>query len=66
MERLLLTPTEAAEALGIGVWKLYDLMRKGLLRSIKIDGCRRIAAEELSAFVARLHAKDGPAGRWSE
>ena len=66
MERLLLTPTEAAEALGIGVWKLYDLMRKGLLRSVKIDGCRRIATEELSAFVARLHAQDGPTGRWSE
>ena len=38
---LLLSPTEAAAALGIGRWKLYDLMRKGLLRWIKIDGCRR-------------------------
>ncbi|HVB28015.1 MAG TPA: helix-turn-helix domain-containing protein [Mycobacteriales bacterium] len=54
MERLLLSPTEAAETLGIGRWKLYDLMRRGLLRSIKIGGCRRIPTSALSEFVAAL------------
>jgi excisionase family DNA binding protein len=54
MEKLLLSPTEAAEALGISRWKLYDLMRKGLLRSIKIDGCRRIAPSALAEFVAAM------------
>jgi excisionase family DNA binding protein len=62
MERLLLSPTEAAAALGIGRWKLYDLMRKGLLRSIKIDGCRRIPAIALAEFVASM--SDDQQGRW--
>jgi hypothetical protein len=29
-------------------------MRKGLLRSIKIDGCRRIAPSALAEFVAAM------------
>ena len=62
MERLLLTPTEAAEALGIGRWKLYDLMRKGLLQSVKIDGCRRIPPSALADFVAgALHDQQSQA-----
>jgi excisionase family DNA binding protein len=54
MERLLLTTTEAAEALGIGRWKLYDLMRKGLLESVRIGGCRRVPASALSDLVASM------------
>lgn len=62
MERLLLSPTEAAAALGIGRWKLYDLMRKGVLRSIKIDGCRRIPTSALADFVVAM--TDDQHGRW--
>lgn len=65
MERLLLSPTEAAEALGIGTWKLYELLRRGEIPSIRIGSCRRIATAELSAYIARLHAQDGPTGRWT-
>jgi excisionase family DNA binding protein len=54
MERLLLTTTEAAEALGIGRWKLYDLMRKGLLESVRIGGCRRVPVSALSDLVASM------------
>ncbi len=32
---VLLTPEQAAEALGIGRWKLYDLLRQGRLRSLR-------------------------------
>ena len=38
---VLLTPEQAAEALGIGRWKLYDLLRQGRLRSLRIGSCRR-------------------------
>ena len=62
MEKLLLSPTEAAKALGIGRWKLYDLMRQGRLRSIKIDGCRRIPTSALTEFVAETVGEQH--GRW--
>ena len=42
MDKLLLTPEEVAEALGIGRTKVYELIRLGLIESVKIDGCRRL------------------------
>ena len=51
---VLLTPEQAAEALGIGRWKLYDLLRQGRLRSIRIGSCRRISTDALLVFVAEL------------
>jgi excisionase family DNA binding protein len=56
MDKLLLTPTEAATALGIGRSKVYELMRAGTLRSIRIDSCRRVPAEDLTALVERLRS----------
>jgi excisionase family DNA binding protein len=54
MERLLLTPEETAEALGIGRTKVYELMRLGLIESVKIHGCRRIPTEAVRDYVQRL------------
>ncbi len=54
MDKLLLTPTEAATALGVGRSKVYELMRAGTLASVRIDTCRRIPAAELEALVVRL------------
>jgi excisionase family DNA binding protein len=51
---LLLTPEEAAEALRVGRSKVYDLMRSGALRSVKIGGSRRISAIALAEFIAGL------------
>jgi excisionase family DNA binding protein len=56
---VLLTPEQAAEALGIGRWKLYDLLRQGRLRSLRIGSCRRISTAALAAFVAELE-DEGP------
>jgi hypothetical protein len=63
LDKLLLTPTEAATALGIGRSKIqgprskvYELMRAGTLPSIRIDSCRRVAAEDLTALVERLRS----------
>lgn len=60
MPRLLLTPTEAAEALGIGRSKLYELLRSGVVPSITIGACRRIVASDLDAVIESL--RDAQAG----
>jgi excisionase family DNA binding protein len=52
--RLLLTVPEAATALAISRSKLYELLAAGLVRSVRIDGSRRIPLEALHAYVASL------------
>jgi excisionase family DNA binding protein len=55
--RLLLTPTEAAEALGIGRSKLYELMRAGHVESVLIGAARRIPKDALERYVADLRGQ---------
>ena len=54
MDKLLLTPTEAAHALGIGRSKVYELMQTGQLASVHIGACRRVPADALTAFLQQL------------
>ncbi len=54
MDKLLLTPVEAAQALGIGRSKVYELMRSGTLASVRIDTCRRVPVTALTTLVAQL------------
>ena len=54
MERLLYTAQEAADALHVSRSKVYDLLRSGRLRSVKIGGLRRIPADALAELVAEL------------
>ncbi len=54
MTRLLLTVPEAAEALAISRSKLYELIAAGLVRSVRIDGSRRVPVEALQTYVAQL------------
>ena len=56
--KLLLTPEEAAELLGVGRSRVYDLMRTHLLQSVKIGRSRRVPAASLREYVAAL-ARDG-------
>ena len=51
---LLVCPEDAARALGIGRTKVYELMRSGALRSVRIDGLRRVPVAALAEFVKRL------------
>jgi excisionase family DNA binding protein len=60
MDKLLLTPREAAEVLSVSRSKLYQLLAAGELQSVRIDGCRRVAASELRRYVERLGAEQGP------
>jgi excisionase family DNA binding protein len=39
---------------GIGRTKVYELMRLGLIESVKIHGCRRIPTEAVHDYVERL------------
>ena len=57
LTRLLYRVTETAEVLGLSRAKVYELINSGALRSVRIDGARRIRADDLSAFVASLSDK---------
>lgn len=54
MDKLLLAPEEAAELLGIGRTKVFQLIATGELRSVRIDRCRRVTPEALIDFVRTL------------
>ena len=54
MGKILLTVPEAAAALAISRSKLYELLAAGSIRSVRIDGSRRVPMEALEAYVAGL------------
>ena len=47
---------EAATVLGLGKSKVYELIASGRLRSVKIDGARRIPSAAIDEFMARFNA----------
>lgn len=54
MERLLYRVPEVAEFLGVSKAKVYELIASGALPSVRLDGCRRVRADDLRAYVASL------------
>jgi excisionase family DNA binding protein len=52
--KMLLTPLEAATALGIGRSKVYELLRAGVLPSVRIGRCRRIPVTGITDYLAAL------------
>jgi excisionase family DNA binding protein len=58
-ERLLYRPEEAAQVLGLSRARLYELMARGEVRSVKIGASRRVPLADLEAFVQRLRAQYG-------
>lgn len=54
MEKLLLTPAEAADVLGLSRSKVFALIQSRRLKSVKIGGCRRIPACALKEYVEYL------------
>jgi len=53
MDRLLLRPIEAAEAIGIGRTKLYQLLASGELPSIRIGSSVRVPVDALRDWIAQ-------------
>ncbi len=63
VDRLLLRPTEAAEAIGIGRSKVYELLASGELPSIRIGGSVRVPVDALRAWIDRQLAERTEIGR---
>ena len=59
MERVLLRPEEAAEALGISRTTAYELIRKNELPSIKIGRSRRVPVDGMLAWLHRQREQAG-------
>ncbi len=51
---LLYKPEQAAEAIGIGRSKLFELIAAGEIETVQIGRSRRVPAEALAGFVMRL------------
>ena len=58
MEKLLLTPSEAAKALSISRSKLYELIGQGRLTTVQIDTSRRVPAQALVEFIQHLQHEE--------
>jgi len=52
----LLTVAEAAVVLGLGRSKLYELMARGAIQSVKVDRCRRFRRSDLDRYIRSLAA----------
>jgi excisionase family DNA binding protein len=53
-EPLLLSPEEAASALGVSRSRIFDLIREGELQSVKLGRTRRVPRAALNDLVDRL------------
>jgi excisionase family DNA binding protein len=56
VDRVLLRPEEVAQALGVSRTTVFELIRVGALRSVKIGAARRVSATALAEYVAALEA----------
>lgn len=56
---LLLTITEACDALKISRWSLYQLINKRRLKTVRIDRRRLVTPADLSALIEELRAEGG-------
>ena len=54
VDKLLYTPNQAAETLGIGRSTLYLLLAQGAIASVRIGASRRIPAAALHAYIHEL------------
>ena len=63
----LLSVKQVAERLSVSRWTVYDLLDKGQLTKVKVNGAIRIPLEALDAFIASnsdpFPITNGPTGR---
>jgi excisionase family DNA binding protein len=52
MDKLLLRPTEAADVIGVGRSKVYELIAKGVIPSVRIGSSVRVPVDALRAWIA--------------
>lgn len=63
MDRLLLSPVEAAAALGLSRAKLYQLMAAGEIENVKLGRSRKIPRDALDTFIENLHRQQKRANK---
>jgi len=56
MTKMLYRVIEAAEVCSLGRTKAYDLVNRGVIRSVRIDGCVRVPWTAIEEFVSDLEA----------
>jgi excisionase family DNA binding protein len=59
VEPLLLTVSAAAEVLGLGRSKVYELIARKELESVRVGRARRVPRASLEAYVSRLCGDPG-------
>ena len=59
MERMLLSPVEVAEALGIGRSRIYKFLAAGTLPSIRVGRSILIPVEDLRKWIAQRADDEG-------
>ena len=52
MDKLLLKPAEAADAMGMGRSKIYELLASGELPSIRVGSSLRVPVKALSDWIS--------------
>ncbi len=58
MDKLLLTPEEAAQVLGVSRSKMYELIARRAVKSVKIGSLRRVPKSALEDYVSVLAGED--------
>jgi excisionase family DNA binding protein len=53
---ILFSPEDVGRLLGLGRARVFDLMQRQEIRSIKVGRMRKVSARALSDYVARLEA----------
>lgn len=60
VERLLLRPAEAAQAIGVSRSRMYELINSGEIPSVKVGRVKRVPVDKLREWIER-NSGDGPA-----
>ena len=55
--RQMLTVEQAAEALGIGRTTMFALIKAGEIETVRIGRLRRVPADQIDAYTARLQTE---------
>jgi excisionase family DNA binding protein len=57
MDKLLLSPTEAAKAIGVSRSEMYRMLERGTLPYVLLGSHRKLRWEDLRAYVASLEVR---------
>lgn len=62
VDKLLLSPTHAAEVCDLGRSTMYEAIRRGELKAIKVGSLTRIPLRALEEWIANLEGQEEAAG----